>query len=242
MPFINTRQRSEAPEIMDDFTMTGETLRDSLDQIARINRWLGGNQVTLGGVKKLSTHIPLQQELHILDLGCGNGDLLRIIARWGRRQGRTLRLTGIDANAYTIDYARQLSVEYPEIDYRTEHLPSSWLEHTSYDIALCTLFLHHFPTSELLHLLKVLQQQAKLGIVVNDLHRHRLAYILFLLLTLPISNRMVRDDGLVSILRGFKRHEIESWAQQLAPARSQIHWRWAFRYQWIIHSYPNKEV
>jgi 2-polyprenyl-3-methyl-5-hydroxy-6-metoxy-1,4-benzoquinol methylase len=236
MPFIDTRQRSQDPEIMDDFAMTGDTLRNSLDQIARINRWLGGNQVTIDGVKRLTQHLPPEQELHLIDLGCGNGDLLRILARWGRRQGRRLRLTGIDANAYTIDYARSLSKDFPEIEYRTELLPSPWLAETDYDIVLCTLFLHHFPTTELLELLQILHQRARQGIVVNDLHRHRLAYFLFQLITLPISNRMVREDGLVSILRGFKRPELQRWAQSLAPARSTIRWRWAFRYQWIINT------
>jgi 2-polyprenyl-3-methyl-5-hydroxy-6-metoxy-1,4-benzoquinol methylase len=145
-----------------------------------------------------------------------------------------LRLTGIDANAYTTDYARRMSVDYPEIEYRTELLPSPWLQEAEYDLVLSTLFLHHFPTAELLELLHILRRQARVGIVVNDLHRHRLAYVLFQLLTLPISNRMVREDGLVSILRGFKRAELQDWTQKLAPAHSQIRWRWAFRYQWII--------
>jgi 2-polyprenyl-3-methyl-5-hydroxy-6-metoxy-1,4-benzoquinol methylase len=234
MLFVDTRHRSQEDEIMDDFDMTGEMLRDSLDQIARINRWLGGNPITVNGVKQLVSNLPKSQPIHLVDLGCGNGDLLRILARWGRRQGRTFRLTGIDGNAYTIDYARKLSKDYPEIEYRTEMLPSSWLETADYDIVLCTLFLHHFPTEQLLQLLKVVQQQAKLGIVVNDLQRSALAYRLFQLITLPVANPMVIRDGLVSILRGFKRKEMEAWAQELAPSDSLIRWRWAFRYQWII--------
>ncbi|NRA48677.1 MAG: methyltransferase domain-containing protein [Phaeodactylibacter sp.] len=234
MPIIDTRHRSQDPEIMDDFEMTGEVLRDSLDQIARINRWLGGNHITVDGVKRLVKDLPVDQPIHLVDLGCGNGDLLRILARWGRRHGRTFRLTGIDANNYTIEYAQRLSEDFPEITYRTEFLPSDWLKTADYDIVLCTLFLHHFPTAQLLELLKIVHRQAKLGIVVNDLHRHALAYRLFQLITLPVTNQMVISDGLVSILRGFKRGDLEAWSKALAPADSLIRWRWAFRYQWII--------
>lgn len=234
MLFVDTRHRSQEDEIMDDFDMTGEVLRDSLDQIARINRWLGGNQITVDGVKKLVRGLPKSKPVHLVDLGCGNGDLLRILARWGRRRGYTFRLTGIDGNAYTIDYARRLSQDYSEIEYRSEMLPSSWLETAEYDIVLCTLFLHHFSTEQLLHLLKVVRKQAKLGVVVNDLHRSALAYRLFQLITLPVTNPMVVSDGLVSILRGFKRKELEAWSQELASPDSLIRWRWAFRYQWII--------
>lgn len=231
---IDTRQRSRASEIMDDFDMSGPTLRDSLDQIARINRWLGGNQVTLSGVKQLCRDTPSTQTLHIVDLGCGNGDLLRIVARWGRRTGRTVQLTGIDANADTIAYAEACSSDYPEISYRTEYVPSLWLRETAYDVVLCTLFLHHFSSEDLLDLLGIVCKHSRIGVVVNDLHRHRLAYILFWLLTFPISNRMVREDGLVSILRGFKRQELQQWTQQLQPVKSSIRWRWAFRYQWLL--------
>jgi 2-polyprenyl-3-methyl-5-hydroxy-6-metoxy-1,4-benzoquinol methylase len=219
---------------MDDFDMTGEVLRDSLDQIARINRWLGGNQITVDGVKKLVKNLPKNKPVHLVDLGCGNGDLLRVLARWGRKQGHTFRLTGIDGNAYTIDYARRLSQDYPEIEYRTEMLPSAWLETADYDIALCTLFLHHFATERLLHLLQVVHKQANVGIVVNDLQRSALAYRLFQLITLPVTNPMVISDGLVSILRGFKRSELETWSKTLMPSQSVIRWRWAFRYQWIV--------
>ena len=75
--------------------------------------------------------------------------------------------------------------------------------------------------------------KAKLGVVVNDLHRHRLAYGLFKLLGTVISNHMIVQDGLTSILRAFKRKEIEQISDQL-NLNSQISWKWAFRYQWLI--------
>jgi hypothetical protein len=48
---INTKQRTSENEIMDDFLLEGEELRTTLDRIAKINRFLGGNNITLNGVK-----------------------------------------------------------------------------------------------------------------------------------------------------------------------------------------------
>jgi len=104
-----------------------------------------------------------------------------------------------------------------------------------YDIVLSTLFLHHLNQDEIHTLLKTIQSKAKLGIVINDLHRNSIAYGLFKSLGLVISNEMIVQDGLTSILRAFKRQELESISKKL-NLKSKIRWKWAFRYQWIIRS------
>ena len=232
--WIDTRQRSEETEIMDDFALAGETLRHSLDEIARINRWLGGNRITLSGVRKLVSRYPSGQPIKIWDLGCGNGDMLRLLARWGRRKGIRLELLGVDANADAIAYAEELSVDYPEIRYLCTVLPDQQLDHQAADIVLCTLFLHHFSNQDIVSLLEHFTPRSHLSIVVNDLQRSRLAYFLFSLITSFHSNEMVRTDGLLSILRGFRRTELRQLAQAFPDRQSEIKWRWAFRYQWIL--------
>ena len=103
-----------------------------------------------------------------------------------------------------------------------------------YDIILCTLFLHHFKDDQLTSFLKPTLHNAKKGVVVNDLHRHRLAYYLFKIIGLFIKNKMVREDGLTSILRAFKRKDLERISNEL-KAKATIQWKWAFRYQWILY-------
>ncbi|MFY7672115.1 methyltransferase domain-containing protein [Tenacibaculum sp. MEBiC06402] len=230
---ISTKYRSNSKEIMDDFDMTGDVLIKTLDQIAKINVLLGGNSLTLNGVKQLLKNQPKDQPITIVDLGCGNGDLLRIIAKYGRKKGYTFQLLGIDANKFTLEYAMQLSKKYPEITYLEQDVLSEEFKEQSYDIALSTLFLHHFTNEEIENILEVLQNQAKIGVVINDLHRHKLAYYLFKIITLFIKNKMVKNDGLISILKGFKKQELKNFAKQL-KGKSSIVWRWAFRYQWII--------
>lgn len=230
---INTTHRSTQKEIMDDLDMSGELLINTLDQLAKINKWLGGNKITIDGIKTLLQNQPKDKTISIVDLGCGNGDMLRKVADYGNKNGYTFQLIGIDANQATIDYAIALSADFPEITYRKEDVLSKEFESQTYDIATCTLFLHHFENQEAFGFVQTLLKNSKIGLVVNDLHRHWLAYYLFKLLTLLINNHMIREDGLTSILKAFKRKDLEGFSKKL-PYKSTITWRWAFRYLWII--------
>lgn len=231
--FVDTTYRSNATELMDDFSMKGELLRDTLDKLGDINKWLGGNSITINGVKQLLKHQPKDKTFTIIDLGCGHGDTLRLIAEFGRKNKYSFNLIGVDANQDTIDYAIELSKKYPELTFRKEDAFSKEFQNLKFDIALATLFLHHFKEKEIVTLLKPLSVNTNLGIVVNDLQRSEIAYGLFKLISIFISNPMVVQDGLTSILRAFKRRDLENLSKQL-NLKSQIRWKWAFRYQWLI--------
>ncbi|MBT8271723.1 MAG: methyltransferase domain-containing protein [Bacteroidia bacterium] len=231
--FIDTKYRSSETEIMDDFSMNGELLRDTLNKLGAINKWLGGNSITLNGIAELLRGQSKDRVYTIIDLGCGHGEILRLVADYGRKKGFSFQLIGIDANQDTIEYARELSAAYPELSFKKIDIFSEEFYQMSFDIALSTLFLHHFDEDEIGVLLRNLSNKARLGIVINDLHRNRLAYGLFKLLGLFISNDMIVKDGLTSILRSFKREELETYADKF-NLNSQIRWKWAFRYQWLI--------
>jgi SAM-dependent methyltransferase len=232
---INTTHRTDLPEIMDDFSMNGNGLRVALDKIATINQLLGGNKLTLQGVKDLIATIDASQKLTIVDLGCGNGGMLRLIAEWGKNHGRHFDLIGVDANAYTVGYAKELSAHYPNISYQCADIFSETIAASTYDIALFTLTLHHFKNEEIDHLLRTFNKNTRIGIVINDLHRSRIAYRLFQALCFVFRlNAMSRNDGLISILRGFKRKELVSLSEKLNYKNYSIQWKWAFRYQWIL--------
>lgn len=230
---VDTTYRSEETEIMDDFSLEGEVFRDTLDKLETINRTLGGNVVTINGVKKLIQNQPKDKTITIIDLGCGHGDILRYLAKFGRKKGYTFNLVGIDANQDAIDYANELSKEFPELSFKAIDIFSEKFQELNYDIVLCTLFAHHFKDEELKPLLKSLVQRASLGVVINDLHRNKLAYYLFKLIGLFVKNRMVREDGLTSILRAFKRKDLENISKEI-NVEASIQWKWAFRYQWIL--------
>ena len=103
--FISTKYRTDKEELMDDFSIGGDLLRDTLDKLENINRWLGGNKVTITGLKTILKNHSKNQEISIVDIGCGHGDILRDVAIFGRKNGFIFKLIGVDANPTAISYA-----------------------------------------------------------------------------------------------------------------------------------------
>jgi 2-polyprenyl-3-methyl-5-hydroxy-6-metoxy-1,4-benzoquinol methylase len=232
---INTKYRTQEAEIMDDFSLHGRELRAALDQIARINQMLGGNKITLDGIKEILKSDSRSKTIVIADIGCGNGDMLRMLADYGLKNNLNFKLIGIDANAFTVNYAKTLSNEYTNIEYLCLDIFSDEFSTIHYDIVLCTLTLHHFTNEQILNIITIFNKNANMGIVVNDLHRSKLAYRLFNLICILFNlSKMSREDGLVSILRGFRKNELEDFSKKLNLLNYTIDWKWAFRYQWII--------
>ncbi len=233
--FVPTRYRTTSAEIMDDFTLEGEELRDALDKIAAINQLLGGNKITLDGINQLIEKQIFEKKITIIDIGCGNGDMLRTLANYAQKLNLDFNLIGVDANAFTINHAKELSSAFPNISFRCEDIFDPSFNEMNCDIFLCTLTLHHFKDNEILKLLHQLYTNANIGIVINDLQRSGLAYRLFQVLCFVFRlNTMSREDGLTSILRGFKKEELHYFSKQLNFKKRTIRWKWAFRYQWII--------
>lgn len=236
MPFlVDTSKRSDQEEMMDDFSIGGAYLRDVLDKLENINRWLGGNIMTVNSLKKVLKNHPKEQEIVIADIGCGHGDILRDVAKFGRKNGYTFKLIGMDANPTAIEYANELSTAYPELSFVVEDIFSDAFKSRQFDVVLATLFFHHFKEKPLVSFLCDTLKHTNKAIIVNDLHRHKLAYYLFKLLSIFISNKMIINDGLISVLRGFKRKDLETMTDGL-KLKSQISWKWAFRWQWILSS------
>ncbi|RXR32613.1 methyltransferase domain-containing protein [Flavobacterium piscinae] len=232
---VNTKFRNSEEELMDDFSMEGSELSSALQTIATINQKLGGNKLTLNGVKELLKSVDKSQPISICDVGCGNGDMLREIAKFGLSNGYNLNLIGIDANAFTIKEAIKLSYEYSNIKYIQENILHKQKNQVIYDITLFTLTLHHFNNNEINLILQDYLAKSKLGLVINDLHRIAIAYHLFQLICFIFQLReMPKKDGLLSILKGFKKDEIIDFSKKINASKQIIQWKWAFRYQWII--------
>ena len=235
---ISTKNRSNQSEEMDDFDFSGPVLTKTLNQIANINKWLGGNEVTINGLKKLLKDCPKDKKLTVVDLGCGNGDMLRVIASYGKKKGIDFNLIGVDANQHTIDYARELSKEYAEISYVMQDVLADDFEGIPCDIVLATLFMHHFKKEEITTLVTSMLNRANAGIIINDLHRNKIAFGLFQLLCLTfIRDEISKNDGLISIASGFKRSDFEKYGRKAKFNNDQIIWKWSFRFIWLISIY-----
>lgn len=230
-------RRSGDIEIMDDLQCAGEVVNQTLRELETVNRLLGGKNVTLAGLQELLKKTPNPGEITIVDWGCGGGDMLKLIAGWGRKNKIKMRLVGIDANPNIIAFAIHHCQAYSEIDFETVNVFSEEFRKRKFDIVLATLFTHHFNDDELIDLLRSAPRQMRMGMVINDVHRHWLAYYSIRLLTRFFSkSAMVKFDAPLSVLRAFKRSE---WVALLSKAGIKdysVRWKWAFRWQVVIQS------
>lgn len=226
--------RSLGIEIMDDLGCGGAVLEQTLRELEYINKWLGGNNITIHALSHLLRNHDRSREISIVDLGCGGGDILRIIAKWGVRNNFRLKLTGIDANPNVVAFARRNVPELPPETFQTVNIFSEEFAQQHYDVVIGTLFFHHFTDDQLISFFTRLKQQLKVGLIINDLHRHYLAYYSIKVLTTLFSrSSMVKYDAPLSVLRGFSRRELAHILKTAGFASSQISWRWAFRWEAI---------
>lgn len=229
--------RSTEAEIMDDLEYSGELMDRTLFELEFINKWLGGNDVTLSGIMKMLTNHDPKETICIADLGCGRGDILRLIDVWAKKENRKVRLMGIDANPYIINAARTNLSNYPDIELHTMNVFSTTFQSMKFDIVVGTLFYHHFTSDQLHRFFRQLKDQVRIGYIINDIHRHALAFYSIKLLTKYFSrSSMVKFDAPLSVLRAFKKSELVDILRNTGAGIFTIHWKWAFRWQVLVYT------
>jgi 2-polyprenyl-3-methyl-5-hydroxy-6-metoxy-1,4-benzoquinol methylase len=194
----------------------------------RIGRLLGGNKATFSAFDQLKT---LPQS--ILDVGCGGGLFTKSLAQ----KYPAAKVTGIEISKEAIQFAQKhaVSPSLTNLNFILQDTPQMNFAPNSVDVITTTLVCHHLTDEELILFLKDAYRIAAKAIIINDLHRHPLASLSYRCVTpFLFRNRMIMHDGLISIQRGFKRHE---WVKLITAARiplehCSISWHWAFR--WIV--------
>ena len=232
---IYYRERSRQEEAMDDPGLGAADLDAVFRDLNRTNLLLGGQRLTMNALKDLMKRYP-RDEYRVTDIGCGDGDLLRRIVRYCRKNSIAVSCLGVDNSAAALELAVAHSAGFPEIKYKKASIlePDSG---TPCDILLCTLTLHHFKEREIAGILSRFRRMASLGVIINDLERNRLAYYLFHAFSLIfIKTKIAKQDGLISIRRGFLREELQGMSRAFPDLEHRIRWRWAFRYLWVMQA------
>jgi 2-polyprenyl-3-methyl-5-hydroxy-6-metoxy-1,4-benzoquinol methylase len=230
-------KRSADVEIMDDLNCSGDVVYQTLRELEFINLTLGGNQVTINGLSELLHQQPKEHTVTIADLGCGSGDMLRLIDRWASKKRRNANLTGIDANPNIIAFAREQLRDLPHIAFETVDVLSEGFRHKKFDVVIGTLFFHHFSEEQLIAFFSSLKNRVRIGFIINDIHRHPLAYYSIKYLTRLFSkSAMVKYDAPLSVLRAFRKKELQAILEKAGIKKYKIHWRWAFRWQVVVGS------
>lgn len=207
--FEKFRQRSLEPENLDTGTYTPEEYEGCLVELRRVNRWLGDAK-TLQDLFLTEIEARDLQSFSVLDVGAGSGELLRVAAKWSRETKRTVRLVGLELNERSAKSILEESQEFPEIhSVRADGLRLPFADR-AFDYAIQSLTLHHFDDEGAVRLLREMGRVAVHGIFVIDLNRSPMAYFFYTTLgKLFLHNRLIREDGALSILKGWKAEELE---------------------------------
>jgi ubiquinone/menaquinone biosynthesis C-methylase UbiE len=223
--------RADRLELLDQPDIPAADIQRNLFELAIINQKLGGHQITWNGFIRLAKK---GNEIHVCEIGCGGGDNLKAIEKKAGKRFAGLSFTGIDINVDCIGVAKNMDWETP-----TRFLVSDYKKikfSSKPDIIFCSLFCHHFKEEELVLMLRWMRENSRSGFFINDLHRHPLAYHSIRWLTSRFSRSyLVKHDAPLSVLRGFKKKELEDLLHKAAITNFTIQWKWAFRWLVIVH-------
>ena len=223
--FPSFRQRSYELEHLDKGDYTAEEYEGCLVELRRVNEWLGDAQALRSSLLKEIERVDLK-ELSVLDVGAGSGELLRVAAEWAREEQRQALLVGLELNTRSAEVILDESREFPEISAVRADAFELPFAGGQFDYTLCSLFTHHFKDEDVVRLLREMNRVARRGIFVIDLYRHPIAYYFYTTVgRLFLHNRLIREDGALSILRSFKPDELRElgWRAGLANVRVEEH-------------------
>ena len=202
--------RTRADELMDADDLDPATYADVVADLAKVNAVTMAARPTLAFLNRAVRG----KRFRLLDVGYGDGDMLRRIARWAAKRGIEADLVGIDLNPRSERAARAHTAADTAIDYRTGDYAD--LADQPWDVIVSSLVAHHMSDAQLVAFLRFMQCHARRGWFVNDLHRHGFARAGFpLLATIARWHPIVRHDGALSIERSYRPAE---WAPILAAA------------------------
>ncbi len=203
------RRSVDVEELLDGPLDDPAALRGNLRDLERVNRWLGGVRLSARAIDVLAGD---RETLTVVDIGTGAADIPVALLARAARNGRRLRVTGVDSRPEVLlaAVARQprLGVT-PGLELHVGDGRSLPFPDGSFDIAHASLLLHHLEPAPAVALLREMGRVARRGIVVNDLLRGRLAWLgAWLLSRLATRNRYTRHDAPLSVRRAYTVAEL----------------------------------
>jgi len=210
---MNAFSRAEhAPELLDDAVHDPQELEQSLEQVAAVNRWLGGARALM---RHLGPFLDDARVTRILDIGTGSADLPRQVVHWARRHGRRVELTATDLHPQMRAIAAARCAGIPEITVEAADALALPFADAAFDVVTLSLTLHHFDGNDQVNALREAARVARRAVIINELRRTRINYLgaRMLAATLWRSNRLTRHDGPLSVLRAFTPAELLALAR-----------------------------
>ena len=216
------RQRSHELENIDKGAYTPAEYEGCLVELRRVNEWLGDASALRDSLLKEIARAELRS-FSVLDVGAGSGELLRVAAKWARETDRKASFVGLELNTRSAKSIIEESREFPEIaSVQADGFRLPFSDNT-FDYVIQSLTLHHFNDQGAVKILREMDRVAARGMFVIDLHRNPIAYYFYKTIGhLFLHNRLIREDGALSILRSFTPDELEEIGRKAVLNRVKV--------------------
>lgn len=237
MQVLTARRRVD--ELMDDPGVDREELAQALAFIRRVNRRLGGVSAALGHLDRWSAQWQRDGEIRILDVGTGSADIPLAIARWARRRGHRVHITGVDLHETTIELARRHVAGEQAVELICADALGLMdrFEPGSFDYVHAGMFIHHLDDIPAVTALRIMDRLAARGVIWNDLVRGWIGRAGVRLLTIG-ATPIVRHDALVSFDAGFTRAEAMDLALRAGLCEPRYRRHLGYRFTLVTEKVP----
>jgi SAM-dependent methyltransferase len=230
---VDLAHRSTESEALDSSEIARSELERVLRDLGRFNGAMFGRTPLLRWLKRALENNPEGKAMHVVDVGCGYGDLLRAVRRWSRRRGVDVALHGIDLNPETVRIARAATRAEDRVDYHITDV-FAYQPETPVDLIVSSLFAHHLSDAVLVRFLRWMEATARRGWLVCDLQRHVVPYAFILPLgKLSRVHPVVVSDGRISVARSLTRGEWQERLDEAGISRHEVTIRW-FLFRHVI--------
>ncbi len=227
-------KRHRTPEIMDDPGLDSSEHERALRGLGRINRVSRSASILWPAIAEEASRSS-GRPIRILDLACGGGDVCIALARRAQRRGLNLQIDGVDVSPIAVDHAANgagsagVPVQFFRLDALNDPLPED------YNIAMCSLFLHHLNEQQAICLLERMASVSRSRVLVNDLLRSPVGYgLAWAGCRLLSRSSVVHHDGPASVRAAFRLEEVRDLACRAGLERARIvrRWPWRFLLSW----------
>ena len=187
-----------------------------------INRLLGDTRCLKLAIREALLETK-NGSISILDVGAGSGELLEVAREMIKNPSPLL--VGVDINRASVNtVAARAGIVAVQGDALTLPFADS-----SFDMVVCSLFLHHLTDDRAVNLIREMYRVARLRFVIIDIHRHALAHFLYRILGKIALQKFSLDDGSLSIRRSFRPDELLALAKRAGITNAEVRRRAAFR-------------
>jgi SAM-dependent methyltransferase len=235
------KKRSNKPELMDFDVRNFAEFKNCLQQLEIINILTFAYRPTKRWFQRIIKKNN-SAAISILDAGSGGGDMLRRIYKWHKKINQNsgfgvkpdIKLTGVDLNCWSAATAKQLTPQDMNIEFITADI-FSLPPQSRPNYIISSLFTHHLNDEELIKFLIWMDETAIDGWLINDLHRHFIAYyfIKFFTRIIPV-NRLIRHDAPLSVARAFKLKDWKNLIDKSGIDQTKIKIKWFFPFRYVI--------